>query len=176
MEKTVTFESEIFDYNSLKLHYIEIDESILSKTKSNEDKTVYNQRFIIQINNSERWQAGAVALGEGKGYITVKKAILKKNGLRVGDTVTVHLEKDESEFGMEFPEELKELLHQDPEGERRFNLLPKGKQRYILYYICQVKSSQKRIERAVMLITNLKKAAEGKEEFRVLLGKEPSKQ
>lgn len=175
MEREVTFESEIFDYSSLKLHYVEIDQSILTKTKSGEDKTIYNQRFIIQINNSERWQAGVVALGDGKGYITVKNAILKKNGLRVGDTVTVHLEKDESEFGMEFPEELREMLRQDPEGERRFNLLTKAMQRYIIYYVNQVKSSQKRIERALMLITNLKKTAEGKEEFRVLLGKEPSK-
>ena len=175
MKKAITFESEIFRLDKLKLNYVEIDESVLSKTVSKPDKTIYNQRFIIKINDSETWQAGAVALGNNKGYITVKNAILKKNALREGDLVTVHLEKDNSEFGMEFSDELKEVLFQDPEGERRFNLLPKSKQRYIIYYVNQVKSSQKRIERALMLITNLKKTAEGQEEFRVLLGKEPSK-
>lgn len=170
--KEVTFESEIFNLKTLKLNYIEIDDFILSKTKSKDDSTIYNQRFIIKINNSESWHAGVVALGNSKGYITVKTAILKKNGLQVGDFVQVYLEKDESEFGMEFSDELKEVLFQDPEGERRFNLLPKGKQRYIIYYVNQVKSSQKRVERAVMLITNLKKTLVGKEEFRILLGKE----
>lgn len=170
--KTTSLESEIFLLKSLKLNYIEIDESILSKTLSKDENNIYNQRFIIKINNSDSWQAGVVALGNGKGYITVKTAILKKNGLQVGDFVQVHLEKDESEFGMEFSDELKEVLFQDPEGEQRFNLLPKGKQRYIIYYVNQVKSSQKRVERALMLITNLKKTQIGKEEFRILLGKE----
>ncbi len=175
MEKTVTFESEIFNYNSLKLHYFEIDESILSRTADKDSKNIYSQRFIVKINDSEPWQGGVVALGNGKGYITVKNAILKKNKVRLGDIVTVYLEKDDSEYGMVFSDELKEVLFQDPEGERRFHLLSKAMQRYIIYYVNQVKSSQKKIERALMLINNLKKTAEGKEEFRVLLGKEPSK-
>ncbi|MFN5416372.1 MAG: YdeI/OmpD-associated family protein [Flavobacteriia bacterium] len=168
----ISFQSEIFHLKSLKLNYIEVDESILSKTLNKGENNVYNQRFIIKINNSESWHAGVVALGNGKGYITIKTAILKKNALQLGDVVDVHLEKDESEFGMEVAEELKEVLFQDSEGEERFNLLPKGKQRYIIYYVNQVKSSQKRIERSLMLITNLKKTQVGKEEFRFLLGKE----
>lgn len=170
--ETVTFESEIFLLKALKLKYIEIGEEILRKTSDDGTKNIYNQRFIIRINQSDPWHAGLVALGNGKAYITVKSAILKKNGLTLGDWVTVSLKKDESEFGMEFPEELKEVLHQDPEGKKRFELLPKGKQRYIIYYVSQVKSPLKRVERALMLITNLKKTVIGKEEFRILLGKE----
>lgn len=172
MMSSISFQSEIFLLKNLKLNYIEIDESILSKTVSENDKNIYNQRFVIKINSSEPWQAGVVALGNGKGYITVKTAILKKNGLQIGDVVDVYLEKDESEFGMPIPEELTELLYQDPEGKERFDQLPMGKQRYIIYYINQVKSSNKRLERALMLITNLKRAPLGKEEFRFLLGKE----
>jgi hypothetical protein len=167
-----SFQSEIFHLKSLKLHYIEIEEEILQKTVSEDEKNLYKQRFIIKINDSESWQAGVVALGNGKGYITVKTAFLKKHRLQLGDIVDVHLEKDESEFGMEFSAELKEVLFQDPEGERRFNLLPKGKQRYIIYYVNQVKSSQKRVERSLLLIGNLKRTQVGKEEFRFLLGKE----
>jgi hypothetical protein len=167
-----SFQSEIFHLKSLKLHYIEIDEEILQKTVSEDEKNLYKQRFIIKINDSETWQAGVVALGNGKGYITVKTAFLKKYRLQLGDVVDVHLEKDKSEFGMELSAELKEVLFQDPEGERRFNLLPKGKQRYIIYYVNQVKSSQKRVERSLLLIGNLKRTQVGKEEFRFLLGKE----
>ncbi|MGZ4056577.1 MAG: YdeI/OmpD-associated family protein, partial [Bacteroidia bacterium] len=59
---------------------------------------------------------------------------------------------------------------QDEEGMRRFKMLTKGKQRYIIYYVAMVKSSQKRIDRAILLITNLKKTKEGKESFREMLG------
>jgi hypothetical protein len=167
-----SFPSEIYFLKSLKLNYIEIDEEILQKTVSVDEKNLYKQRFIIKINDSESWQAGVVALGNGKGYITVKNAFLKKYRLQLGDLVQVHLQKDESEFGMKVSDELKEVLFQDPAGEHRFNLLPMGKKRYIIYYVNQVKSSQKRIERSLLLIGNLKKTEIGKEEFRFLLGKD----
>jgi uncharacterized protein YdeI (YjbR/CyaY-like superfamily) len=57
---------------------------------------------------------------------------------------------------MDVPEELKELLAQDPEGKRRFDRLDCSvKERYIIYYVTGVKSSQLRLERALLLITNL---------------------
>ncbi|MES2587785.1 MAG: YdeI/OmpD-associated family protein [Bacteroidota bacterium] len=171
-DETFSYKSEIFLLEKLKLNYVEVPYEILVQTKSETDKTIYNQRFIIKVNDSEEWQAGVVSLGNKKGYITVKTAILKKNHLRLGDEVSVTLEKDDSEFGMIVSEELQEVLNQDFEGKQRFDLLPLGKKRYIIYYVNQVKSSDKRIERAVMLITNLKKTAIGKEEFRILLGKE----
>jgi hypothetical protein len=166
-----SFQSELFYLAPVKLTYIEIEETLLKKTAAKEAKSIYHQRFIIHINNSEKWHAGVVALGEGKGYITVKQAILKKNGLKRGDIVTVNLEIDDSEFGMPIPEELTELLSQDEDGKKRFDALPLGKKRYIIYYINQVKSSDKKLERAVLLISNLKLAPLGKEEFRFLLGK-----
>jgi len=73
---------------------------------------------------------------------------------------------------MPVPEELEELLRQDPEGERRFEMLTPGRQRYIIHYVNQVKSSQLRINRAMLLIGNLKKQPEGKESFRAMLGLE----
>ncbi|MCX6296151.1 MAG: YdeI/OmpD-associated family protein, partial [Bacteroidetes bacterium] len=108
--------------------------------------------------------------GKGNGYISINASRLKKLGLKFKDEVLVSLKKDESEFGMEVSEELKELLEQDEEGLRRFNMLTPGKQRYIIHYVNTVKSSQLRINRAIMLITNLKKTKEGKESFREMLG------
>lgn len=172
MTSPITYHSQIHLLANLKLTYVEIPEEILLQTKTEDDKSIYNQRFYIQVNDSEVWQAGVVALGEGKGYITVKKDILKKNQLTIGDEVTVKLERNFSEYGLEVSEEFLEVLRQDPEGERRFNLLPLGKRRYIIYYVNQVKSSTKKIERAWFLISNLKKLPVGKEEFRGILGKD----
>ena len=151
---------------------MEVPYEILVQTKTENDKSIYHQRYFIQVNDSEVWQAGVVALGDNKGYITVKKEILKKNHLTIGDEVTVTLERNFSEYGIEVSEEFLEVLRQDPEGERRFNLLALGMRRYIIYYVNLVKSSNKKIERALFLISNLKNIPEGQEDFRKILGKE----
>jgi hypothetical protein len=129
--------------------------------------------LLCTVNKDLSFQAGMVALGNGNAYITLNAARMKKLGVKFGDTVTVELQPDSSKYGMDIPEELAELLKQDEEGKRRFKMLPPGKQRYIIYYVGQVKSSQLRVERAVKLITNLKKTKEGKEEFYLLLGLPP---
>jgi uncharacterized protein YdeI (YjbR/CyaY-like superfamily) len=116
------------------------------------------------------FQGGLMALGAGSAYISLNAARMKKLGLKPGDKVRIDLKKDESEFGMTMPDELKELLNQDPEGKRRFDKLTPGKRRYIIHYVNSVKNSQKRIDRAILLITNLKKTTEGKETFRQMLG------
>jgi hypothetical protein len=107
-----------------------------------------------------------VALGKGKAYISLNKKIVKQANLESDDAVTVSLAPDQSKYGMEMSKELKELLNQDLEGKKRFDGLVGGKQRYIIYYVKKVKSPQLRIERAVMLIENLKKLPKGKETFK----------
>jgi uncharacterized protein YdeI (YjbR/CyaY-like superfamily) len=72
---------------------------------------------------------------------------------------------------MDMPEELKELLDQDPEGLRRFELLSLGKKRYIIYYVAGVKSSHLKLERSLLIINNLKLTKVGKESFKEMLGK-----
>lgn len=47
-----------------------------------------------------------------------------------------------------------------------------GQQRYIINYVDGVKSIQKRIDRAIMLIENLKTMPSGKFDYRHLLGME----
>lgn len=128
------------------------------------------QRFICTVNNTESFPCGLMAYGTGMAYITINKARMKKLGLKEGDMVKVMLVKDESEFGMPMCEELKELLEQDPEGDARFRMLTPGKQRTIIYYISNVKSSQLRIDRALLLIGNLKKMPKDKVHMRGLLG------
>lgn len=167
----IIFDSQIDRLDKLRLYYVEIPYAVLEQTKLDSDKTIYAQRFLIQLNDSEIWQAGAVSLGNQRGYISVKSALLKKLNLALGSKVRVQLQRDLSEFGMEVSPELAEVLHSDPEAHMRFQQLPAGKQRYIIYYVNQVKSSDKRIERSLLLLGNLKKSMPGKESFRELLGK-----
>ena len=165
--KPVIFETQI----SLLLHLIGMRYLYISPARVQALGGKFSMRLLCTVNSQITFQCGLVSLGEGAAYISINQKRMKQLGVEVGDTVTVKLEKDESEYGVEVPEELTELFAQDDEGFERFKFLPAGKQRYILNHVSSVKDSQKRIERAVLLITNLKKCKPGKESFREMLGK-----
>ena len=90
-------------------------------------------------------------------FIMVNKQRRTELGLTVGDTVNVVLEKDESKYGMPMPEELQEVLNQDPEGDKAFHMLSAGKRRSMMYYIGKLKDIDKRIHTALVFIEHLKK-------------------
>lgn len=169
MNKSATFTFKTFigklDY-LLGVNYLFIPADLLKKLGG-----IKSGRWICSIENLEPFQCGLVSLAEGCAYITVNKTRMNKLKLKTGDEVDVKLVKDNSEYGLEMCEELKTLLEQDAEGKIRFDKLKPGMQRYIIYYVSQVKNPQLRIDRALLLITNLKQSAEGKETFRALLGK-----
>lgn len=132
----------------------------------------YNQRVWIEINKLVKWQGGIVALGGGEGYITLSAARMKKLNVHFGEEVVVSLLPDDSEYGMEMAEEFEAVLNSDEEAKKRFLALKKGVQRYMLYYTLQVKASEKRMDRAIFLLNNLKNIPQGQEDFRRILGKE----
>ncbi|MFT7345383.1 MAG: hypothetical protein ACI9XP_001978 [Lentimonas sp.] len=68
--------------------------------------------------------------------------------------------------------ELEEILAVDEELTHRFESLTLGMKRYILYYVLQIKSSDKQTERSLFLLNNLVKTVPSKETFRLILGKE----
>ncbi len=144
---------------------VEVPKTIVEKLEG-----FAGQRFLCTINKSVSWKCGMVAYHNGSAYISLNKKILKEIGPS-SERISVSLVKDVSKYGMDMSDELRTLLKQDKEGSRRFHLLPPGKQRYIIYYVSQVKSSQLRIERAIRLIENLKRTTEGKESFREIVSK-----
>lgn len=167
MFKPVTFKTRIGRLQHLVgMHYFEIPVNVVKKLGGK-----FKARLVCTVNDEFSYQCGLVALGEGKGYISVKNQKLKQLGLQEGDLVVLRLEHDDSEFGMEVPEELTEVFAQDETGFKRFSALTPGKQRYIIHYVNSVKNPQLRADRAIMLITNLKALPEGKENFAAMLGK-----
>ncbi len=116
--------------------------------------------------------SGLMGKGDGRGMIIVNKQRQKEWGLNFGDEIIATIELDHSKYGVEMPEELEALLDQDREGLEAFEKITPGQQRYIIGYVDGVKSIQKRIDRAIMLINNLKTMGE-KFDFRYLLGLPP---
>jgi hypothetical protein len=162
-----------YETTIVKLHYlnyvaVEVPPVILDQLPG---KGNYNQRLIIRLDQRIEWQCGLLAMGEGSACITVQAKRYKALGKVPGDDVLVELFKDDSEFGVDVADELTEYWAQDPESYRRFMQLTPSMQRYVLHYVVGVKSPEKRLERAVMLMRNLVHSTEGKETFRELLGK-----
>jgi hypothetical protein len=164
----IEFQSHIdyLDY-LLGVNYIFIPSNVIQDLGG-----IKSGRLICKANNTIEFQCGIVSLGDGNGYITLNKARLKKLKLQRGDSITIRLEKDKSEYGMELSAELNELLNQDHEANLRFKALKPGMQRSIIFYVSQVKSRNLRLERALLLLNNLKQIPSGKETIRAILGKE----
>lgn len=165
-ETPIVFKTQIGKLDYLNTRYLEIPKRIVTKLGGK-----LSVRLKCTVNSALEFQCGLMALGEGKAYISINATRMKKLKVGEGDIVSVSLVKDESKYGMEIPVEMTEIFKQDEEAKRRFDLLTPGKQRYVIFYVAGVKSPQLRIDRAMLLLGNLKKLPEGKEEFRAMLGK-----
>ncbi len=166
------FKSKIYYLEKLKLHHIVITAEILEKFINNKTKSKYNQRFRITLNNKITWQAGSTSLGDETAYITVSKARMKELDVHLNDEVSVLLELDTSKYGFDVPEEFTVVLEQDDHARTLFEGMSMGKQRAIIYIVLQLKSSDKRIEKSLFLMENLKRAPLGKATMRHVLGKD----
>src|SRR5687767_18280 len=92
------------------------------------------KRVVCSINGSEGFQCALMPWGE-IFYIIVNKTKRDNLGILAGDMVSVELTRDDSKYGLPMPEEFREVLDQDPEGDRLFHALTEGKQRSLLYLI-----------------------------------------
>lgn len=115
-----------------------------------------SHRVICTLNGSAQYQCAILHRGKELYLITVNKKLRDELGISFGSNVNVVLKKDVSEYGLPLPEELSELLKQDPEGNKLFHALTRGKQRTLLYIIGHVKSPDKRVMRAITIIRHLK--------------------
>lgn len=141
-----------------------------------EDMGGFGARVLCSINGNEHIHSGIMGKGDGDGYIIINKTNQKKWGIGANDELEATIETDTSKYGMEVPEELEALLEQDREGAEAFDAITPGRQRFIINHVDGVKSSQKRIDRAIMLIENLKSMPEGPFSHRHLLGLPPKEE
>ena len=133
-------------------HFLVIDRKYVDKLGF-EGKS---KRVLCSIKGAEPFPCALMPWGDFF-YIMVNKLRRAELGLQLGDNVDVVLEKDESRYGMPMPEELQEVLNQDPEGNRLFHLLTAGKQRSMMWFIGKVKDIDKRIHTALVFVEHLKK-------------------
>jgi hypothetical protein len=88
-------------------------------------------------------------------FILINQKHRQANQLKPGDEVEVTLTGDDSEYGMEMPDELMESLLQDSQAYDAFEKLTPGLQRNLIHFVSQVKSSEIRLRRAQVIIVHL---------------------
>ncbi len=133
-------------------HFLLID----AKHGEKFEKLNGSRRVVCTIEGTLSFQC-ALQPWKGNFAIIVNKEKREKLGISAGDKVTVELAKDNSKYGLPMPDELKEVLKQDREGNKLFHKMTAGKQRSILYWVGQVKDIDRRIHTALIFIEHLKR-------------------
>ncbi len=162
--KPITFITYLEDKNKVGYYHIAVPKEIVEQVGG------FGTRLMCSVNGNEQIHCGLMGKGDGRGMIIINKQRQKAWGLSVGDEVGATIELDHSRYGAKIPEELEALLEQDRKGSEAFEKITPGQQRFIIGYVDGVKSMQKRIDRAIMMIENLKTMPPGKFNHRHILG------
>ncbi len=159
----VSFDSTLEKYeNNLWNYHLKVPQDIIVNIKKKKIT-----RFMCSLNKGAKFHASLIPAGEGIYFIKINKELRLRHKLKIGDSVAVLIEKDESKYGMPLPEEMEELLLHDPEGDRLFHQLTPGKQRSLLYLIVKIKSKEKRLEKSFIILEHLKEQ-KGSLDFKIL--------
>lgn len=132
-------------------HFLVVEKTVADKLSF---KDQY-KRVVCTINGGESFQCALMPSG-GKFYIIVNKKKRDALGIAAGDKVRAELVIDESKYGLPMPEEFREVLDQDPEGDKLFHALTPGKQRSLLYFLGNVKDIDRRIHQALVIVEHIK--------------------
>ncbi len=126
-----------------------------------------DRRVICRLNDTIEFPCAIMYKAEEYFFININKEIRKKLKLEIGTEVEVEIWKDNSEYGMPMPEELSEIFAMDPEADKAFHALTKGKQRNLIYLVSKPKNVDTRIRKAIA-ITEYLKTCKGKIDFKEL--------
>ncbi|MGB0850274.1 MAG: DUF1905 domain-containing protein [Bacteroidia bacterium] len=124
-------------------------------------------RRIICTINEFHFHAALMPNGDGNYFVNTNKEVRKSTGINLGDEVEVTIKVDTSMYGMPLPEEFKTAWELDEEGKVLFDKLTMGKQRSLIHIVGKLKSSEKRIEKSLVILEYLK-SVQGKLDFKEL--------
>lgn len=133
------------------MHFIMLDShTVTSLTRDG------NKRAVCKLNDQLEIHCAIMSKKEGGHFIIIGSSICKKLNIKEGFKLTAAFSIDSSEYQFEMPEELQEVLNTDIEADEIFQSLTKGNQRGLIYLVSQVKNVDKKIERALKIVENLK--------------------
>lgn len=133
------------------MHYIELNNKDVKRLTAGG-----NKRVVCRINNQLDIHAAIMKTKEGMYYVLLAAKYLKQLQVTINSKVTVALEIDTTELQFNLPEEFAEVLATDNEAKEVFDRLTAGNKRGLIALVNLVKSSDKKIERALLIAEKLK--------------------
>ena len=116
------------------------------------------QKRVLCIINGSHQQHSALTPIKGVGHcITIGMKVLKALRVAPGETLSIELRDDTTEHQFEVPEAFEAVLETDPEAREVFDALTPGNRRSLMALVTAVKSTDKRIERALTIADALKR-------------------
>lgn len=125
------------------------------------------KRLQISINGNDPIDGSLISNGEHQYFIKINAAQMNKMSLSIGDTATLDLKPDESEYGMPLPPEFAAIWEMDDEAKKYFHSLTPGKQRNLIYIVNKVKSLEIRMRKSTIIMDFLK-INKGQLDFKML--------
>jgi hypothetical protein len=142
--------------------YIDVPDDIVQQFKK-----IGAKRFLCTFNDEVTKHCALLSHGDGRYFVMINQEEFKKLGFDIDQEVSITLEEDKSDYGMPMPEEMRELLHQDPIANKYFHSLTPGKQRGLLYIIGKPKGTETRLRKAITVCEYLK-SSQGNLDYREL--------
>jgi hypothetical protein len=113
------------------------------------------RRVIFKVGQLS-WRRALMSNKDGERYVFLGQPILGELGLRLGQSIQVHLSPDPEPDAIDLGEEFEEVLNQDDAAAKRFFSFTPGVQRSLAYYVTSAKRVDTRIKRALELAHKIK--------------------
>lgn len=138
-------------FEDSSMHFIELGSQDVKRLTKNG-----NKRVLCLLNGKLKLHAAIQKTRDGLHYLMIASKHLKSLGIKVNSSINAVIEIDTTEFQFDLPEELAEVLATDEEANLIFTGLTDGNKRGLMALVNMVKSSDKKIERALLIAEKLK--------------------
>ncbi|TYA92298.1 YdeI/OmpD-associated family protein [Seonamhaeicola marinus] len=148
--------SKIFEVGLLDQYHIYIPEDVFRPFVEAKHSRV-KIKASHQTKSIEFYAAVKKDKNTGDYKIMFGNRLQKSLGLFMNDYFSMQIFQDTSKYGVDMPEELDAVFKSDLEAFQIFENLTAGKKRSIIYAVARYKTSQTRIDKALIACENLKK-------------------
>jgi hypothetical protein len=114
------------------------------------------KRVLCTLNDQVEIHSAIMQRKDGSYFINIGSATCRKLKIKAGSKITATFSSDSSKYQFDMPEELREVLETDEKAGKIFKSFTDGNQRSLMYLVAQVKSADKRIERALKIAEKIK--------------------
>ena len=160
----ITLSVQLFqtESNLMWYHGFNVDEEVAAPFIQGTDR-----RVICTLPDGTRFHCALFPSKMGGYNILINKERRNKLGLRTGEVFEVTIEKDTTPYGAPMSDEFRIVMEEDDEANAYFHKLTPGLQRTLIYYSDNVKSSDIRIRRALVVAQHLI-TYKGKLDYKIL--------